>query len=318
VNSSQGEYTIYSLDSQNEPKALLIPFGSNGEYYFIHARRKAGTDAALPSEGIVVFKINPNYEQSLVGEELALISDANPTTPPECTQYDSPFLELCQGVDAPYNEKGMEYPFTFSTFTATIVLNDDAFWASEAGEGFKVAAAGDGAFKLTFASSPEELGITPSTTGTTTSQSTATRCVIATAAYGSEMAKDVVRMRYVRDGMIGSTLVGRRLVGVFDAFYYSWSPPVARFIGSSVALRYIFRALLSPIVWIVQMAARAFEVTLLLTGDASAAAVVAFSLAAFLSMFAYVGIPALVLKSGFNWVIRKADNIRCQPDISDD
>jgi len=306
VNSNQGEYTIYSLDSPNEPKALLIPFGNSGEYYFIHARRKAGTDAALPSEGVVVFKINPNREQSLVGEELALISDANPTTPPQCTQYDDPFRDLCQEVDAPYNEKGLEYPFTFSTFTATIVLNDDAFWASEAGEGFKVAAAGDGAFKLTFASSPEALGITPSTTGTATSQSTATRCVIATAAYGSEMARDVVRMRYVRDSMIGSTLVGRRLVGAFNEFYYSWSPPVARLISSSLALRYIFRALLLPIVWIVEMAAGAFEVTVLITGDASAASVIAFSLAAFFSLFAYVGIPALVLRSGFRAMWRRS------------
>lgn len=296
VNSSQGEYTIYSLESNKEPKALLIPFGNNGEYYFIHARRKIGTDAALPSEGIIVFKINPNREESLVGEELALISDANPTTPPECAQYDNPFSELCREVDAPYNKKGMEYPFTFSTFTATIVLNDDAFWASEAGTGFKVDAVGDGAFKLTFASSPEELGVTASTSSITTSESTATRCVIATAAYGSEMAMDVVRMRYVRDSMIGSTAVGRRLVGAFNAFYYSWSPPVARIIVSSLALRYIFRVLLLPIVWIVEVAAGAFEVTVLITGDTSAASVIAFSLATFLSLSAYIGIPALFLK----------------------
>ena len=207
VNSTQGEFTIYSLDSNNEPKALLIPFGSNGEYYFIHARRKAGTDAALPSEGIVVLKINPNREQKSRWRRARITLRRQPHTHhPNAHTTITHSVNLCQEVDAPYNEKGAEYPFTFSTLTATIVLNDDAFWASEAGEGFKVAALGDGAFKLTFASSPEELGITPPTTGTTTSESTATRCVIATAAYGSEMARDVVQMRYVRDNMIGSTL----------------------------------------------------------------------------------------------------------------
>ena len=88
------------------------------------------------------------------------------------------------------------------------------------------------------------------------------------------------------------------MVGAFNVFYYSWSPAVARFIASGQALRFIFRALLSPIVWIIEMTTVTFEVTILITGDAAAAAVIAFSLAAFLSMFAYVVIPALVLRSG--------------------
>jgi hypothetical protein len=112
------------------------------------------------------------------------------------------------------------------------------------------------------------------------------------------MSKDVTRMRYVRDSIIGSTPVGKRLVGAFNAFYYSWSPPVARIINSSSALRYVFRVLLLPIVWIVEMAAGVFQVTELITRDASAASVTAFLLAAFFSFFAYVGIPILVVKFG--------------------
>jgi hypothetical protein len=130
---------------------------------------------------------------------------------------------------------------------------------------------------------------------TTTQQSIPTspsRCIIATAAYGSEMAPDVVYMRYVRDGLIGSTSMGHPIVQVWNAFYYSWSPPVAAAIAESSLLQAIFRILLLPLVAIVHITAWMFASL----GSENLASAVAFTVAAVLSTCTYIVLPALVLR----------------------
>jgi M6 family metalloprotease-like protein len=297
--NGQGDYSIYTLDSENNPKALLIPVSGQSEYYFVTARRKIGTDAALPSEGVIVFRIDPYRERSLRGQELALLSDANPATPNDCYAYNNPYQELCEGLDAPYNLMGRDYQFTYSSLTIEVVLNDDAFWSQDAHIGFKVTSAGADAFNLRVAVSPEELGVTPTQSETTTIQTTTVQCVIATAAYGSEMAKDVVLMRRVRDQLIGSTPLGKEIVNTFNRFYYSWSPQVAQLIAPSQFLRGLFRFLLAPIVWIVKVAALVFNLTFCLGQNGDVASVTAFLTAALLATFLYVGIPAIALKRIF-------------------
>jgi M6 family metalloprotease-like protein len=294
VESSNGNYTIHTLDSAEEPKAILVPISGGDDYYFITARRKAGTDVALPSEGVIVFRIDPYREESLSGQELALLSDANPTTPSECYAYNNPFQDLCMSLDAPYNLKGRDYAFTYSSLDVAVVLNDDAFWSQDAHIGFKVTAAGGDAFKIAFAASPEDLGIPPTvTTTSTTTQTPAPQCVIATAAYGSEMANEVVYLRTVRDQLIGSTPAGRTIVDAFNMFYYSWSPQVAQLISPSSFLRGLFRVLLRPIIWIASVAALIFALTLDLTRNGDAASVSAFLAAAVLTTSLYIGLPIL-------------------------
>ena len=295
VDSPQGEYTIHTLDSMQEPKALLIAInGTEDEYYFLHARRKADTDAALPSEGVIVFKINRLHERSLAGEELALLSDANQATPPDCDSYQGDGRELCKRLDAPYNEKGKQYQFSFYGLSENLVLNDDGFWDESARIAFKVQPDGDDAFKITMGGSPEEAGITvttPSTTGTTQAQTPS--CIIATAAFGSAMAPEVIYMRFVRDKLIGSTWAGRTLVDAFNAFYYSWSPSVAHAVAPNSILRAVFRALLLPLVWTVHVTGAFFTAVSGLTGNADVASVAAFLLAACISLASYVAVPTL-------------------------
>jgi M6 family metalloprotease-like protein len=304
VDSPQGEYTIYTLDSAKEPKALLVKIsGDEDEYYFLHARRKAGADAGLPSEGVIVFKINRLLERSLEGEELALLYDANPDTPTDCSNYGGQGRELCEPLDAAYNEKGKQYQFSFYDLSESLLLNDDGCLDANTRTGFRVRPAGDDGFTITLGASAEEIGTTEAcsapvtTTGTAQTQTTtiaAPNCVIATAAFGSVMAPEVAYMRYVRDGLIGSTPSGRMLVEAFNAFYYSWSPPVARTVGSSSFLRAAFRILLLPVVLAVHAAALSFVAMLNMTGSADAAAVVAFVLAASICVVAYVVLPFAV------------------------
>jgi hypothetical protein len=130
-------------------------------------------------------------------------------------------------------------------------------------------------------------------------------CVVATAAYGSPMAPEVVYMRNVRDEMIGSTPAGGLLRDAFDSWYYSWAPPVAQWISGSESLRALFRVLLIPIVLIVHVTALIFTGL----GGGDLAATVSFLVAAILSIGIYMLIPAILLVRTFT-CLRKRVSMR--------
>jgi hypothetical protein len=109
------------------------------------------------------------------------------------------------------------------------------------------------------------------------------------------MAPDVVYMRYVRDQVIGSTHTGRALVNAFNTFYYAWSPTVAGEITGNELLRALFRVLLLPIVGIAHVAALMFTSVAGAAGSKDMASVVAFVLAASLSVVIYVALPVLAI-----------------------
>lgn len=151
---------------------------------------------------------------------------------------------------------------------------------------------GQGAFQVV----PTTPVTTPVTTPATTPapQPSPGRCVIATAAYGSEMAPDVVYMRYVRDNLIGSSPIGRTLVAAFNVFYYSWSPSVASVIAGNEPLQAIFRVVLLPLIGIVHITALLFTTMTYLAGSRDLASVVAFLVAAAMAVAVYVAFPVLV------------------------
>ena len=201
--------------------------------------------------------------------------------------------------------------------SANLVLNDDGCWDESTRIGFRVQPSGDDAFNVTLGASAQEVGTTEAcaapaaatgTTQTTIETGTPT-CVIATAAFGSAMAPEVAYMRYVRDKLIGSTSAGRTLVDVFNTFYYSWSPTVARAIAPSSVLRAIFRVLLLPLLWTVHATEISFTAVLGLTGNADLASVAAFFLAACISLASYVVVPTLA-------AIKLVVRLRTRPVIS--
>jgi len=100
-----------------------------------------------------------------------------------------------------------------------------------------------------------------STTSTTTATTTTTRvttttetvprflagrCVIATAAYGSELAPEVQFIRASRDQLIGSTFSGSSFVKALNSFYYSFSPTAASVVAQNPLLARMVRVLLYP------------------------------------------------------------------------
>lgn len=69
-------------------------------------------------------------------------------------------------------------------------------------------------------------------------------CFIATAAYGSSMAKEVNILKNFRDNVLLKYSTGRNLVKL----YYKVSPPMADFIAKHDNLRAIVRVSLLPVV----------------------------------------------------------------------
>ena len=92
--------------------------------------------------------------------------------------------------------------------------------------------------------------ITTSTVTTTTSPSRA--CIIAQAAYGSDLAPDVQLLRTCRDQRLLSTFAGSQFMQIFNRFYYSFSPQVAEVVASNTLLADMTRILLVPLIQILK------------------------------------------------------------------
>ncbi len=71
-------------------------------------------------------------------------------------------------------------------------------------------------------------------------------CFIATAAYGSILEPQVALLREFRDSYLLTNAMGRKFVD----YYYSYSPPLADFIGQSELLKLLVRTALLPLLGI--------------------------------------------------------------------
>ena len=118
------------------------------------------------------------------------------------------------------------------------------------------------------------------------------KCFIATATYGSEVAGEVQFLREFRDNIVLSTKAGKAFYRVFDAFYYSWSPYVARVISSNAYLRTAVRLALYPLLAALKTAA--YTATSLIQVNTELAVVVAGTIACLLIGMFYLA-PFLLL-----------------------
>lgn len=96
--------------------------------------------------------------------------------------------------------------------------------------------------------------ITPTARGISATAAGSKDCFIATAAYGSPWEPHVASLRAFRDRYLLTNSPGRWLV----ARYYEFSPPVADFIREREGLRAAVRALLTPVVFVIEQPGAAF------------------------------------------------------------
>jgi uncharacterized membrane protein len=72
-------------------------------------------------------------------------------------------------------------------------------------------------------------------------------CIIATAAYGSEIAPEVYFLRFFRDTSIQTSFAGSQFMNVFNAWYYSFSPTVAEHVKNNMVFRNVVQAAIYPL-----------------------------------------------------------------------
>jgi len=72
-------------------------------------------------------------------------------------------------------------------------------------------------------------------------------CLIATAAFGSELSKQVQMLREVRDTKIMNTQVGAMFTSGFNQFYYSFSPAIADMERQSPLFKEIVKITITPL-----------------------------------------------------------------------
>ena len=84
-------------------------------------------------------------------------------------------------------------------------------------------------------------------------------CLIATAAFESELTWPVNFLRGFRDNYVLETKAGRAFMDVFNRFYYSWSPSVAEAERHSPELRATIRVLLYPLIGSLMVSSYAYH-----------------------------------------------------------
>jgi hypothetical protein len=72
-------------------------------------------------------------------------------------------------------------------------------------------------------------------------------CLIATAAFGSEMAPQVQFLREIRDNTVLQTKSGSAFMTGFNQFYYSFSPTVADYERENPAFKEVMKIALTPL-----------------------------------------------------------------------
>ena len=83
-------------------------------------------------------------------------------------------------------------------------------------------------------------------------------CIIATSAYGSEMAPEVQFLRGFRDETVLSTFAGRSFMDAFNSFYYSWSPGVADSIREDDQAKAFTRGMIVPLLGVLSVSSSVY------------------------------------------------------------
>jgi len=143
--------------------------------------------------------------------------------------------------------------------------------------------------------------ITTASVSTTITTEPQKKCIIATAAYGSELAPEVQTLRTFRDSVVMSTRSGRAFMNVFNNWYYSFSPQVANIISENLFLGDVVRTSLHPLIGVLSTSA---SIQSVLSFNPELATVMAGLVASALIGLVYLSPPMLLISMLAPWRLR--------------
>jgi peptide/nickel transport system substrate-binding protein len=137
-------------------------------------------------------------------------------------------------------------------------------------------------------------------------------CIIATATFGSEASPAVQFLRGFRDHLVLGTRAGSAFMEVFNTWYYSFSPSVAKIIADNDPLRAPARVILYPLLAVLSASAFTYS---LFSASPEFAVVMAGLVASSLIGLVYLTIPTLVAFRSLKRRIRVASIARASLSV---
>jgi peptide/nickel transport system substrate-binding protein len=229
-----GRVANYTLSAASETAGAAKPVGleitsSNsrldvlGVYYINVGVKNVGAQAAT-NPSVVATLYDKNGRVVAIGE--ALVEGNDRVTALEPGQEGGSGIVVSDRLQ------------TYKAARYSLVADSDQYLS----EVVMLKAAGLGASAGTSSSPPAAANNTGAGSGNSRSG-----CLIATAAYGSELAPQVQQLRGFRDGIALKTAAGSSFMNVFNAWYYSFSPQVADYERQQPWLQGAVRALIAPL-----------------------------------------------------------------------
>ena len=133
---------------------------------------------------------------------------------------------------------------------------------------------------------------TMSTDKTINNDSEGGGCLIATAAFGSELSPQIQFLRGFRDQKIMSTEAGANFMKVFNQFYYSFSPQIAEYERSNPIFKNIVKYTIYPLIGILQISETGYNIA----GNSELGAIFSGFIAAMLIGVIYLSPFILIIK----------------------
>ncbi len=168
---------------------------------------------------------------------------------------DSPFtgtatLNQVEFIDTNTNEIVGSFELEDNPFVLKIHSEDQKLYATIIKQGVVVAVdlAADEEYQKILALQTEEQMQASSTDDNEESTEPGGGCLIATAAYGTELAPQVQFLREIRDTTVMSTVSGTSFMTGFNQFYYSFSPTIADMQRENPMFQETVRALITPMI----------------------------------------------------------------------
>jgi peptide/nickel transport system substrate-binding protein len=272
-----GDYKLSAAGQSADKKSLGIRILSSqsrldvlGVYYINVEARNDGSDIAT-NPGIVATLYDKDGRVVAIGEALA--------------EGGGKVTEMAPGQEAGFGIAVAERLQTYKAVRYTLVADSDQYLSN------------------IVASQAAGLGANANNNYTNNTKS---GCLIATAAFGSELAPQVQQLRTFRDGIALKTLAGSSFMSVFNTWYYSFSPSVADYERQQPWLQATVKTAIYPLLGILDLSAGVYD----LAGREGEAGIVGAGLAASsligLLYFAPVSSALIVADRRKRWDLARA------------